>query len=61
MWSKPADPEKPSHIGYAIGFRIVESYYNNASDKTQAVNEILRVKNYEEFLQKSGYAQKFEE
>jgi hypothetical protein len=61
MWSKPADPKQPRHVGYAMGFRIVQSYYDTAPDKDIAVKEILSVMNYSEFLQKSGYANKFEE
>ena len=61
MWSKPADPAQPPHVGYAMGFKIVESYYNNAADKSTAVKEILAVTDYKKFLQNSGYAQKFDE
>ena len=61
MWSKPSDPEQPRHVGYVMGYLIVESYYNNARDKTQAVREILGVTDYPAFLEKSGYAAKFKE
>ena len=60
MWSKPADPDQPRHVGYAMGFKIVEAYYNKAKDKKKAVEEILSVTDYPEFLIKSGYAAKFE-
>jgi hypothetical protein len=60
MWAKPKDPEQPRHVGYAMGFRIVESYYKNSKNKQQAVKEILSVTNYKDFLNKSGYTSKFE-
>jgi hypothetical protein len=59
MWAKPVDPDQPRHVGYAMGFRIVQAYYNNARDKQQAVEEILSVTDYPAFLKKSGYAAKF--
>lgn len=59
MWAKPEDPDQPRHVGYAMGFKIVEAYYNNAKDKQKAVEEILSVTDYPAFLNKSGYAAKF--
>jgi hypothetical protein len=59
MWRKPADPEQPPHLGYIMGSRIVEAYYNKAEDKQKAMQEILSVIDYKGFLEKSGYAEKF--
>jgi len=59
MWSKPEDPDQPRHVGYVLGAFIVESYYNQANDKAQAVKEILSVTDYAGFLRKSKYEQKF--
>ncbi|NIM90194.1 MAG: hypothetical protein GTO17_04520 [Candidatus Aminicenantes bacterium] len=59
MWKKPADPEQPPHLGYIMGARIVEAYYNNAKDKQKAVQDILSITDYKGFLEKSGYAEKF--
>ncbi len=58
MWKKPEDPEQPYHVGYAMGYRIVEAYYNNAEDKAGAVNDILSVTDYQGFLDQSGYRDK---
>lgn len=55
LWEKPADPEKPQDLGYAIGARIVEAYYENASDKGAAAREIMSVTDYPAFLARSGY------
>jgi hypothetical protein len=59
MWKQPEDPEQPRHVGYVMGYRIVEAYYNNAMNKEQAVLEILSVTDYPAFLEKSGYVKKF--
>jgi hypothetical protein len=55
MWGKPADPEQPPHLGYIMGARIVESYYNRTENKEKAVQDILAITDYKGFLEKSGY------
>lgn len=59
MWTKPSDPEQPSYVGYALGYRIAKAYYENAADKKQALREILSVTDYPTFFEKSGYARQF--
>lgn len=58
MWKKPEDPNQPPHVGYAMGYQIVESYFNHAKDKKGAILEILSVTDYKSFLKKSGYSKK---
>lgn len=48
--------EKPADLGYYIGFKIAEFYYNKASDKKEAVRDIIQMKDGITFLKKSGYA-----
>lgn len=55
MWAEPNDPEQPRDVGYVLGARIVEAYYNRAADKQKAIQEILAVTDYRAFLEKSGY------
>ena len=50
---------RPSDLGYFIGYKICEAYYENADDKKQAVKDIIEVKDFEAFLKKSGYDDKF--
>jgi hypothetical protein len=45
----------PRYIGYWIGYRIVQAYYDAAPDKTQAIATILHVKDFNRFLTASGY------
>lgn len=55
MWKQPDDPDKPPHVAYVLGARIVQSYYEKAQDKDQAIREIMAVTDYPTFLKKSGY------
>ncbi|MGH7564272.1 MAG: hypothetical protein ACREK5_07595 [Gemmatimonadota bacterium] len=56
MWTRPANPAWPPDLGYFIGYRITQAYYEAAPDKARAVHEILGVTDYERFLESSGYA-----
>lgn len=47
--------DRPRDLGYYIGFKICESYYNNARNKTTAVADILNIKKPAKFLKKSHY------
>ncbi|NIM52745.1 MAG: hypothetical protein GTN78_05445 [Gemmatimonadales bacterium] len=61
MWAEPRYPEEPRDLGYAMGFRIVKAYYEQAPDKKGAVRDILSVTDYPVFLELSGYAKRFAE
>lgn len=49
----------PPDLGYWMGYKITESYYQKATDKRKAISEILHIKDYKQFLKESGYASKF--
>lgn len=51
--------EKPADLGYYMGFKIAEAYYKKATDKKQAVKDIIQIKDGEKFLEQSGYAETF--
>lgn len=51
--------DKPADLGYYVGYKIAESYYNKAKDKKQAIKDILEIKDFNAFLQASGYDEKF--
>lgn len=51
--------DRPADLGYYIGFRIAEYYYNHTADKQQALRDIIEMKNGKDFLEKSGYADSF--
>lgn len=52
--------DRPFDLGYYMGYKICESYYKNAADKQQAIRDILGIKDFPAFLEKSRYREKFE-
>lgn len=61
-WLYQGDKAKtrPADLGYYMGYKIAESYYKQAPDKSQAIREILEIKDFAAFLEASGYARKFQ-
>lgn len=51
--------DRPNDLGYWIGYKITREYFQHAADKRQAVREILDIRDYKEFLNKSGYLKKY--
>jgi hypothetical protein len=49
--------DRPADLGYYIGYRIAKAYYTNATDKSQAIKDIIDMDDPLTFLQKSGYDQ----
>ena len=49
---------KPGDLGYYVGYRICQAYYEAQADKKQAVHDILNISNYPVFLASSGYETK---
>jgi len=50
--------EKPADLGYFVGYKICQAYYEEAPDKKQAVHDILNIGDYPAFLAKSRYEEK---
>lgn len=51
--------DRPNDLGYWIGYQITAQYYATVADKRQAIFDILNIKDYNEFLKKSGYLDEF--
>jgi len=51
--------ERPGDLGYRIGYKIAESFYENSIDKNKAVKEMIEMDNPLIFLDKSKYDLKF--
>jgi hypothetical protein len=49
---------KPRDLGYYIGYKIVESYYENSTDKKRAITDIIEMDAPIRFLEISKYDQK---
>jgi hypothetical protein len=48
------DP-RPGDLGYFLGARICQAYYNKAADKKKAIKEIIECTDGEKFVKDSGY------
>ena len=51
--------DRPADLGYYIGYKICEAYYQNAANKKQAIKDILEIKEFNQFLRASKYDEKF--
>tara|TARA_R110000772_G_scaffold11690_1_gene36418 strand:- start:858 stop:1793 length:936 start_codon:yes stop_codon:yes gene_type:complete len=58
LWDSIDDPDTPNLLGYVMGYKICEAYYQNTSDKKTALNDILAITQPEEFLESSNYIPK---
>ena len=47
--------DRPNDLGYWMGYMICQSYYEKATDKQQAVKDILNIQDANLFLKQSGY------
>jgi hypothetical protein len=50
-----ATPTRPGDLGYFIGYRIVEAYYQKHTDKIAALRDIIEIRDADAFLAASGY------
>jgi len=48
-------PDAPNDLGYWLGFQICRAYYEKATDKKQAIHDILNIKDFDAFVTDSGY------
>ena len=57
MYGTPRDG-RPNDLGYFIGYRIAKAYYDKATDKKQAIADIITARGgkVKELLTESGYA-----
>jgi uncharacterized protein YjaZ len=55
MYGTSKKDDRPNDLGYWMGYKICEQYYNKAKDKKQAIHDILNISDYKDFLNKSGY------
>lgn len=51
--------DRPPDLGYYMGYKICQSYYRNSKDKRQAIRDILSIGDFQSFLEKSRYREKF--
>lgn len=51
--------DRPGDLGYYVGYKISRAYYSNAKDKRQAIRDVLNIKDFNEFFERSRYGEKF--
>ena len=56
LYNGSAAKGRPADLGYYIGYKICEAYYQAARDKKQAVKDILEIKDFNQFLKDSQYS-----
>jgi Predicted Zn-dependent protease (DUF2268) len=55
FYNGEGSPQWLGDLGYWVGYRIVKSYYQHATDKREAIRDILEVTDPKAFLAKSGW------
>lgn len=55
LYGTSGKDDRPNDLGYWIGYEIVKAYFNKATNKHQAVREILTVQDCHALLKASGY------
>ena len=59
-YSKASKDSYPD-LGYWIGYEICKSYYENAEDKKQAIQDMLTIQDYRKFLADSKWESKLQQ
>jgi len=57
LWESINQNEYPKLLGYAMGYKICESFYNKSEDKDKALKDILSITLPDGFLESSGFFQ----
>ena len=59
VYSTSGKDDRPNDLGYWIGYRIVESYFNKQENKLKAINDILNIKDPTGFLTESRFLDEY--
>lgn len=59
LYGTSGKDDRPNDLGYWMGYRIVEAYFNQMENKKLAINHILNVEDYEALLQRSGFLEEY--
>ncbi len=55
LWESIEQSAYPKLLGYAMGYMITKTYYEQVADKTTGLQNILRMEDAEAFVESSGY------
>ena len=59
LYAESGEGKRPDDLGYYIGYKICEAYYQNAANKRQAISDIIKIADFKAFLKASRYGDKF--
>ncbi|MEM6319385.1 MAG: DUF2268 domain-containing putative Zn-dependent protease [Bacteroidota bacterium] len=59
LYSVSGKDDRPNDLGYWIGYKITEAYFNQQEDKKKAIADILSIENPMKFARESGYLDKY--
>lgn len=54
-YGKPKKEGQPNDLGYLIGLKMAESYFNKSVDKQKASEYLIAITDYEKFFEECGY------
>mgnify|MGYP003610406740 FL=1 len=55
LYGTSGKDNRPNDLGYWIGYKVIEAYFNKQEDKHKAINDIINIKEPLLFLKQSGF------
>ena len=59
LYQTSGKDDRPNDLGYWIGYKITQAYYDDQEDKKKAISDILNIRNPLEFTRESGYLDQY--
>ena len=59
-WIHTIPKDRPAGLGYWMGYKIVNAYYQKQPDKQYAIKQLLTTTDYEAIYKESGYSDQFD-
>jgi hypothetical protein len=56
MYNGATAGDRPTDLGYYMGYRIARAYHDRAADKRQALRDILNIRDFRDFAARSRYS-----
>jgi hypothetical protein len=53
--------DRPADLGYYMGYKIAEAYYQQRKNKRQAIKDMLSIRDFSAFLKASSYEESYRE
>lgn len=60
LYNGATSTDRPANLGYWMGYRIAEAYYEQAEDKRRAIYDLLHISDYNALLVASGFAERMD-